>query len=152
MAAETLRRVGWSLIAVGLLDIGLMVYCITHNLRYSSSFNVFAVAAGIFLLRQNMRAASAVSFFAAFFLAPAVVAVVLNPLVVPIPIAIELIAIVLTVYVFWVYRSLTSPTVMEARRAAGVSARTPRLAFVAGVTFAVGWALFILMAWLHIEW
>jgi len=152
MAAETLRRVGWSLIAIGLLDIGLMVYCVTHNLRYDSSFNVFAVAAGIFLLRQNMRAASVVSFFAAFFLPPAAVAVVLNPLVVPIPIAIELIAIALIVYVFWVYRSLTSPAVMEARRAAGVSARTPRLAFVAGVALAVGWALIILMAWLHIEW
>jgi len=152
MAADTLRRVGWSLIAVGLLDIGLMVYCITNNLSYSSSFNVFAVAAGIFLLRQNMRVASAVSFFAAFFLPPAIVAVVLNPLVVPIPIAIELIAIALTVYVFWVYRSLTSPAVMEARRAARVSARTPRLAFVAGVALAVGWALIILMVWLHIEW
>jgi len=152
MAAETLRRVGWSLIAVGLLDIGLMVYCITNNLRYSSSFNIFAVAAGIFLLRQNMRTARVVSFFAAFFLPPAVVAVVLNPLVVPVPFAIELMATALTLYVFWVYRSLTSPAVMEARRAAGVSAKTPRLAWVAGVTFAVGWALIVLMMLLHIEW
>jgi hypothetical protein len=146
MAAETLRRVGWSLIAVGLLDIALLVYGIANNLSYGSGFGVFAVAAGMFLLRQSMRTASVVGFFAAFFLPPAVVATVLNPLVVTIPIATELITVTLIVYVFWVYRRLTSPAVMEARRSAGVSARTPRLAFVAGVTFAVGWALIILMA------
>jgi hypothetical protein len=146
MAAETLRRVGWSLIAVGLLDIALLVYSTANNLSYGSGFGVAAVVAGIFLLRQSMRTANVVTFLAAFFLPPIIAGTVLDPLVVTVSIATELILVALIVYVFWVYRSLTSPVVMEARRSAGVSARTPRLAFVSGITMAVGWALVIILA------
>jgi len=40
-----LRRVGISLIAFGLFDVGVMVYCIINRINYCSSFNVFAVLA-----------------------------------------------------------------------------------------------------------
>ena len=48
-----LRRVGVSLIAFGLFDIGVMVYCIINRINYSSSFNIFAVLAGIFVWRDH---------------------------------------------------------------------------------------------------
>jgi hypothetical protein len=157
MAAGTLRRVGWALIVVGLLDIGFMVYCIMNELSYSSSLNVFAVIAGVFLLRQSMKTASIVSFFAAFMLAGLGLAAVLFPLLMPFDLlAIQfrlspigsmstvVAAVMFLAFAYWVYRSLTSQAVMEARRAAGVNAKKPVVAFVVGIALAVG--LFGVMA------
>ncbi len=64
-----LKRIGTVLLAVGLLDIAVMVYCIVNRVSYSSSFNLIAVIAGIFLLRGSVRAASIVRWFAVFMLA-----------------------------------------------------------------------------------
>src|SRR5437879_6953555 len=157
MAADILRRVGWALIVVGLLDIGFMVYCIMNGLSYSSSLNIFAVVAGIFLLRQSMKTASVVSFFAAFALTGVTGAAILLPLLVPSDLLMThvrlspvstissvLVGIAFLAFAFWVYRSLTSPEVMEARRVAGVSAKTPVLAFVAGIALVI--VLFSVMA------
>jgi hypothetical protein len=55
-----LKCVGGVLLIVGLVDIAVMIYCIANRISYSSSFNIFAVVAGIFLLRGNLRAASLV--------------------------------------------------------------------------------------------
>ena len=38
-----LKRVGVALIVFGAIDIGVMMYCIAHQISYSSSFNLFAV-------------------------------------------------------------------------------------------------------------
>jgi hypothetical protein len=46
------RRVGAVLIVLGLLDIGLAMYCIANEIAYSSSLNIFAVIAGVFLRRE----------------------------------------------------------------------------------------------------
>jgi hypothetical protein len=69
MHIPILRRVGAVLIVIGLLDVGLMIYCIAHGYKYSSSFNIFAVAAGIFLLYGNLLAASILRGFAIFIIA-----------------------------------------------------------------------------------
>jgi hypothetical protein len=47
-----LKRVGAVLLAVGLIDIALMVHCIVNRISYSLSFNIVAVVAGIFLVRE----------------------------------------------------------------------------------------------------
>ena len=52
-ARMILRRVGLALIVFGLLDIGVMVYCIANGVNYSSSFNVFAVLAGTYVRRGH---------------------------------------------------------------------------------------------------
>lgn len=158
MAAETLRRVGWALIAIGLADIGFMVYCIMNELSYSSSLNIFAVIAGVFLLKQSMKAASIVSFFAAFMLSGLGLAAVLIPLLMPFDLLVTqfrlnpagstltvLLAMAFLTFAFWVYRSLTSSAVMEARRAAGVNARKPVTAFVVGVLLAVGLSVIMVL-------
>ena len=151
MATDILRRVGLALIVVGLLDIGFMAYCIMNDLNYSSSLNIFAVIAGFFLLRQSMQTARIVSFFAAFMLAGFSLAAILFPLLMPFDLLVTqvrlnplatigafIFAAAFLVFAFWVYRSLTSPSVMEARRVAGVSAKKPFVGFLAGIALAVG--------------
>ena len=146
MTSDAFRRVGWALIVVGVLDIGYMVYCIVNHLSYGSSFNIFAVIAGSFLLRRNLRAAKVVTWFAALLLTGLGGVLILLPLVIPLDFwAVQLrlnpvstpvtlaVAIAALVFVSWVYRELTSEAVVEARRSAGLDTKRPFSAFVAGV-------------------
>ena len=64
---NTFKKVGGVLIAIGILDIGLMVYCILHNQSYGSSLNIFAVIAGVLLYRGGLRTARILRVFSAFF-------------------------------------------------------------------------------------
>jgi len=54
------------------MDIGIMVYCIANKTSYSSSFNIFAVIAGVYSLKANLKARRLTSQFAAllFFAFP----------------------------------------------------------------------------------
>src|SRR4051812_30406743 len=80
-----LRRVGWVLIVLGALDIAYMVYCVLNDVSYSSSLNIFAVVAGIFLVRGHLGAARTVTWFIAFMLAGlSLAALVVLPWVFPI--------------------------------------------------------------------
>jgi len=85
-----LKRVGWVLIGVGLLDIGVMAYCIVGGTSYSSSFNVFAVLAGVFLLRGSLRTAALVRWFAAFELTALSALVFAWPFIVPLDLSLTL--------------------------------------------------------------
>jgi len=49
-----LKRIGWVLLVIGLVDIGVMVYCIANGFAYSSSLNIFAVVGGAFLVRGSL--------------------------------------------------------------------------------------------------
>jgi hypothetical protein len=64
-----LRRVGWTLIAAGIIDITVMIYCIVRREAYASSLNIFALIAGIFLIRGSLSMARRVRFFSIFFVA-----------------------------------------------------------------------------------
>jgi hypothetical protein len=70
-ARRILHRVGFALIVFGLLDIGVMIYCIVNSVNYSSSFNVFAVLAGVYVRRGHpwwvKWATRASGFYAAGF-------------------------------------------------------------------------------------
>ena len=79
-----LKRVGAVLLAVGLIDIAVMIYCIANRISYSSSFNIFAVVAGIFLLRGSLRAASIVRWFSVFMLSGFVALLIAWPLMQPV--------------------------------------------------------------------
>jgi hypothetical protein len=78
-----LKRVGLVLVVVGLIDIGIMIYCIAKKISYSSSFNIFAVVAGIFLIRGSLRAAGTVLWFATFYLTAFTSLLVASPLFLP---------------------------------------------------------------------
>lgn len=55
-----LQRAGKVLVAIGVIDIVAMIYFVARGQSYSSSLNIFALIAGIFLWRGSLRAASVV--------------------------------------------------------------------------------------------
>jgi hypothetical protein len=145
-----LKRVGWVLVVIGLIDVGVMVYCIVNRQSYSSSLNLFAVIAGIFLLRGGLRTAAVVRWFSVFmlvgFLAMACVAPFLQPWDLsltelrlnPGSFAIGVIFYLLALgLLFWVARQLGLEPVQVAIAKAGVKRRDVRYAVAAGVGLAV---------------
>jgi hypothetical protein len=141
-----LRRVGWVLVVIGLLDIGFMIYCIANRMNYSSSLNIFAVVAGILLLRGSLGTARVVIWFSAFMLSAFLLgSLIVFPFIRPFeywlltfrenPVGSLISALLLPVVLFmllWVYRALRALPVSEARAAAGHRTGAPKSAFVAG--------------------
>jgi len=145
-----LKKVGIALLIVGLLDISVMIYCITNKISYTSSFNIFAVIAGILLMRGSVRTAKVVTFFGAFMLAAFIGLLVIFPFMEPfelkaISFKLSPVSTILSYafmfgavgFVYWVYRNLASEAVMAARKEAGLSYGVPKFAF------ALGWVLVI---------
>ena len=136
---------------VGALDIGLMVYCIANQLSYSSSLNIFAVVAGVLLLRGHLGTVRVVTWFSAFLLSGLLLcSLVVFPWMQPLDYWLLIIrehpfgSVAYTVFVlavlwmlFWVYGQLRLPAVVEARVAAGHMRGAPKSAFLAATTLAV---------------
>lgn len=150
-----LKRTGLVLVIVGVLDIGLMIYAIVSSRSYSSSLNIFAVIAGIFLLRGSLRAASVVRSFALFFAAALIAVLVISPLIQPLDLTftqarlnpggsatLALIFVLVLGLFCWVARELGSSTVREAQ-ARGGKPLTPRRTLI---PVGVGVALALLVA------
>ena len=145
-----LRRAGVVLIVVGALDIAVMVYCIIRGVSYSSSLNVFAVVAGVFLVRGSLAAAGLVRWFSAFLLAGLCALALAWPVVQPFdltltqirldPTAAALSALVLVALgclFLWLQRQLGRPPVLAAAEAAGKKVRSMRLPVAAGAGIVV---------------
>jgi hypothetical protein len=124
---SSLKVVGIILIIVGFLDIGWMIWCITHGQGYSSSFNIFAVIAGILLMRGSLRTANVVASFSAFFLSGLLGVVVIIPFLVPFDLVLAYLRVyplyvMLGLFFFactlvllgWIYRRLTTPPILAA--------------------------------------
>lgn len=151
---SSLRTVGIALIILGIIDIGLMIYCIACRISYSSSFNVFAVIAGILLIRGGLRTANIVALFSAFMLSSSLGAIFLLPVLMPFELMLAylrvypahtgvglLITVCYVVFLGWIYRRLTTPSVLAAiadRYPRWTSFwRRPRIGFVIGTLLAV---------------
>jgi hypothetical protein len=130
----SLKVVGVVLIAVGVIDISWMISCIIHGVSYSSSFNIFAVIAGILLVRGGLRTANITAFFSALMLSASVGIFFVSPLFMPIGLILTywrlfpysslcnlLLHIGILVLLVWIYRRLTKPAVMVA-----IAERYPR--------------------------
>lgn len=124
---QSLRVVGIVLIVVGCLDIGWMIYCIANGQSYRSSFNIFAVVAGILLVRGGLRTARIVAYFSAFMLSCFIGLLVILPLIMPLGLILaqsrvhpawfgsrSLSAVCVLVLVGWIYHRLTAPLVTAA--------------------------------------
>lgn len=125
---QSLKAVGIVLIIVGFLDIGWMILCISHGKSYSSSFNIFAVVAGILLVRGGLRTANVVAFFSAFMLSSFIGLILVFPLIMPVDLMLINLRIHPTFYVSyylilpvctlvllgWIYRRLTAPLITSA--------------------------------------
>jgi hypothetical protein len=143
---EIMRRVGKVLIVVGLIDIGIMMYCIATGRGYSSSLNIFALAAGVFLWRGNMRAARLVMRYSAFGLAGGLgLCLFLLPFMRPpglwlaefmLSPVVTLLSVVMMVILLgllvWTYREMRSPAVVSALVVAGEDSAVPMRYFAVG--------------------
>lgn len=145
-----LKKVGTALIVVGLFDIAFMVYCIVNETSYSSSFNIFAVIAGIFLYRGGLKTAKVVSFFGAFFLTGMVGLLVVIPFLIPPDLLLThmrlnastvlgplLFGICILGFLVWILKNLTSPIIIEAMDKQGIDRKSflsrPRSGGICGI-------------------
>lgn len=80
---DILRRVGLAFVSIGILDIGFTIYCTANKISYSSSLNIYAVVAGIFLLKGNLKAARIISWFIAISVGGYIVRIVIAPFLRP---------------------------------------------------------------------
>lgn len=148
--APILKRVGTVLLIVGLVDIAVMAYCIANDMPYSSSFNVFAVAAGVFLLRKSLRAASFVRRSAVFMLSalsPLLIAwtfmqpmdlaltqIRLNP---GVSVRMGALAVFVLSLLFWLARELGREPILAEYARAGLKQRDIRFTAGLGVLLAI---------------
>lgn len=122
-----LRRVGLVFIIGGILDMGFMIYCAANKLGYSSSLNIYAVVAGVFLLKGNLKAARIISWFISISIGGYIVRIVIAPFLHPedslltyfkLETISHIIAIILIfasiVLRLWGYRKITSVQVQKA--------------------------------------
>jgi hypothetical protein len=145
-----LKKAGLVLVVVGILDIGLMIYAIASQVSYSSSLNVFAVVAGVFLLRGNLRAASAVRWLALFFLAALISVSVASPFLLPLGLLATYVQVnplafmgsfgvfALALMLFgWLAKQLSAEPIKAAQLASGRRVRDARIPLLVGVGLAV---------------
>ena len=129
-----LRRVGWVFVILGLIDIGFMVYCIVNKTSYSSSLNIFAIIAGVFLLKGSLKVARLISWFIALIIAASIGNLVSMPFIYPVDllltyIRLEPISCIIGVVSFlaimvvavWGYHEITSVPVRAAMDESGVN-------------------------------
>jgi len=151
-----LKRVGAVLLAVGVLDIAYLIYCVATGINYSSSFNIFAVIAGALLVRGSLRAASAVRWFGTFMLAAIAATALAWPLIQPLDLTITQVRLAplqalaslgflafLVALLGWVCTRLGSAEILAARSAAGRKSRDLRIPAVAGVGLVLAMAALI---------
>jgi hypothetical protein len=156
MHAPILKRVGGVLILVGLLDMTVMIYCIVNDISYSSSFNIFAVIAGIFLLRGSLRAATVVRWFAVFMLAGFTAFLVAWPFLQPFSLTLMQLrlnpwyAAITIIYIafffgllFWLAKELGRAPIQAAIIQAGRKSRDMRIPAAVGVGLVVVLGIFL---------
>ena len=137
---EILKRVGVPLIAFGLFDIGVMIYCLINHINYSSSFNIFAVLAGIFVWRGHPWWVQWASRASGFFLGAFIAAIIASPFLFPIDLGVRemqahpLGAAGLAIYslgamtlLAWTHWQLRSPAVVPSEPSVWVSWRPSAL-------------------------
>ncbi|TVT44528.1 MAG: cytochrome d ubiquinol oxidase subunit II [Denitromonas halophila] len=145
-----LKRAGLVLLIIGCVDIAWMVYCITNEVAYSSSFNIFAVIAGVFMMRGSLRVAGWVRWWSLFILAGLSVALAFFPFVQPFDLTVTeaslspraflvsfLVAILSAWLMYWLSQTLGSEPVQRARESAGMKRSGSRLPIALGLTLSI---------------
>jgi len=159
-----LKRVGAVLIIVGLLDIVALIYCISNCITYSSSLNIFAVIAGIFLYRESLKAARVIALICAILFAAFGTMIFVSPFVMKVPLDFLLTSIKLkpahfagfslfVVFLFslllWTYLQLTSREVYGAIVENGINVekiwRKPKNGFAFGAAFTILLSLLVFL-------
>lgn len=136
-----LARCGWALIAVGLVNIGILIYSVITSSNYSSGYGMLAVPGGYLLIRGSLKAARIIAFLSALLISAlmglmlATLILIPNSLIVTywtlepefVTVSTFLILVSLVMLAF-LYKQLTSPPVRKAMERTGVA----HLFFLAG--------------------
>ena len=141
---KTYRKVGYALLIVGILDICLMIWAISNKQGYSSSLNIFAVIASIFLIKGSVKTARIVRWFSAFSLMAFGALLVIYPIMMPIDLLIVqfklntsnillslIFSSILLGFIFWVYKQLSNQESLTSLEAAGYKTGKPKTALYA---------------------
>lgn len=151
-----LRRAGLVLLAVGLIDLAALVYCLANGIEYLSGFNLFAVASGILLLRGSLLAASVVRWMASFMLAGSVALLLALPVMQPFSLtftqlrlnqgpSLGTVALTAAVVVLlaWLVWQLGRAPIAAARERAGLRQRDMRIPALVGLVPVVALGVFL---------
>ncbi|MFG0457126.1 hypothetical protein [Shewanella mangrovisoli] len=144
------KKAGIILVVIGMLDIGFMVYCISNNMNYSSSFNIFSVIAGVLLIRGGVKTARTVRWLSVFFATAFVGVILTTPITTPLGLLITqiklnpvatigtyLFSIVFITVLVWVYLQLSSAQSLSLISQAGYNTGKPKSAFIAAIVLLV---------------
>jgi hypothetical protein len=145
-AHNPFRKAGIALAIVGAIDVLVFIYCIINKISYSSSFNIFALLAGIFLIKGGVKTARVVRWFSVFFVVGFIGVLIFIPINTPLSLLIAQLHIqpMLTVgpYIFgipfiyllyWVHKQLSTPESLGLLSETGYKTGKPKSAVVAGV-------------------
>lgn len=142
------------LIAIGVIDIGAMIYFVSNGQSYSSELNIGALIAGVLLWNGGLRTASFVRWVACATL-PATALMGLGFLAMqPLDLTVTEVrlypgtsfiatafVIGYTVLLIWLFRELGRGPVLAARAAAGRPLRNMRIPFALGVIGSIAGAM-----------
>jgi hypothetical protein len=140
-----LKRAGFVLVAIGLIDIGWMVYCIINRIAYSSSLNIFAVIAGVLLIRGGLKIAGIVRWLALLAVSAQVTVALVLPFLQPIGLWLAeirfhtlsvvtgvAVGLFLAAALYWVAKELGREPVQIARDQAGFKRQSARVPILCG--------------------
>jgi len=152
-SVSILRRVGQVLMALGVVDVAVLVYSAVTGASWSSGLGFFAIAAGFFVMRGSLRVASVVRWAATFVASAGVALVGVWPWVQPLDLTLTLarlnpwtvalaaaVSATLLAVLVWVVLQLGRQAVLQARAAAGRPVRRMRVPMVLGTGLTVGLA------------
>jgi hypothetical protein len=140
------KKAGIVLLVIGIIDIGLMVYCIANRINYSSSFNIFAVIGGALLIKGGVKTARVVRWFSAFFVMAFIGMLFISPITMPVQLLITQIklnpaatlgahafSLVFIGMLIWVYKQLSTPIALAKLEQAGYKSGKPKTALYAAI-------------------
>ena len=150
------RKAGIVLLVIGILDIGAMAYCIANKISYSSSFNIFAVIAGILLIKGSVKTARVIRWFSAFFILGFIALMFIIPITTPAKLLVTQFKVntggMLATYaislffigiLLWIYLQLSRPAALARLKDAGYKTGKPITALYAVlIMVAMGGVLF----------
>lgn len=139
------KKAGIALLVIGIIDIGIMAYCIANKISYSSSFNIFSVIAGIFLMKGGVKTARAVRWFSAFLVVAFIGLLIVTPFTTPFGLLLTQIklnalsivgsfafGLVFIAVIIWVHLQLSTPEALNLLAQAGYKTGKPKSAYIAG--------------------
>lgn len=144
------KKAGIALVAIGFLDIGVMIYSIVNSINYSSSFNIFAVVAGIFLIKGGVKTARVVRWFSVFMVVGFIGMFIVFPIIMPFGLLVVqlktntlsfvssfLFGLVLIAVLVWVHLQLSTSSALQILEQAGYKTGKPLSAYLAALAVIV---------------